>query len=250
MHRRRRKRPRTTAGASSSSSLETNRQHPVANSNHKTSLQPQQQRTKKPTSSLSVSFLEDSDYCFADGLKVTPTDIPPRACLPVFLEERRSGQLWKKNKSQIATWQRRMLLHRGNTTSNSSRSNSSSMILKRTWRPYASRRIPFTRVGTPETEAVLALDRTATQMLSLGGGGSSFSDDDDDDDKNHLALTLRLYGTYIREICVVFENIDNFVEIISHRMENSILHMQASRVPRPSEPGKDALARQRPPLYL
>ena len=236
MHRRRRKRPRTTApaGASSSSLLE-NRPHQVANyyysnNNHKTSLPQPQQRPKKPTSSLSASFLEDSDYSFADGLKVTPTDIPPRACLPVFLEERRSG-LWKKTSQKIATWQRRMLLHRDNATSNFS-SSSSMMILKRTWRPYASRRIPFTRVGTPETEAVLALDRTATQMLSLGGGGSSFSDDDDDDDKNHLALTLRLYGTYIREICV--SCLDNFAEIISHRMEHSFHLRRPESLGRPS----------------
>ena len=91
-----------------------------------------------------------------------------RVCLPLLLEERRLGN-WKRR--QTTFWQTKALTcHDGKT---------------RQWRSFASRSIPFTHLDTPASDAVLALERTGSYVLSLGGK---------DGHDSSLALALRLYG--------------------------------------------------------
>jgi hypothetical protein len=168
VYRRRRKRARTAAAGSENSQVQP--------STATTSVPSQKSRT---TSKLITSFEED-EFRFSDGWNLAQqSEIPPRACLPIFLEERRSG-LWTGRRK--ITWQAKMLMHKEPTK----KQHKQGPILKRTWRPYASRRVPFTRLGTPESDAVLALDRTADVVLSLGGKGRNA--------ESTLALALRFYG--------------------------------------------------------
>jgi hypothetical protein len=92
-----------------------------------------------------------------------------RVCLPLLLEERRLGN-WKRR--QTTFWQTKALTcHDGKT---------------RQWRSFASRSIPFTHLDTPASDAVLALERSGSYILSLGGK--------DGNDGLPLALALRFYG--------------------------------------------------------
>jgi hypothetical protein len=97
-------------------------------------------------------------------------DSNDRVCLPLLLEERRLGN-WKRRQ---AFWQTKALLtcHYGKT---------------RQWRSFASRSIPFTHLDTPASDAVLALERSGSYVLSLGGK-------DGNDGSSSLALALRFYG--------------------------------------------------------
>ena len=56
----------------------------------------------------------------------------------------------------------------------------------RQWRPYGKRNILFTQLGTPITDAVLALERKANYVLCLGSK--------QDDSEVPLSLALRFYG--------------------------------------------------------
>eukprot|EP00934_Nitzschia_sp_Nitz4_P001197 Nitzschia sp. Nitz4//scaffold55_size114948//99938//101840//NITZ4_003924-RA/size114948-snap-gene-0.193-mRNA-1//-1//CDS//3329554599//1197//frame0 len=56
---------------------------------------------------------------------------------------------------------------------------------RRPWREYARRSLPFTRLGTPASDAVLAMDRQGAFVLALGGQTSTSAP---------VALALRFYG--------------------------------------------------------
>lgn len=91
------------------------------------------------------------------------------------------------------------------TTNGISNNNSSSNVNQllhtiQTWRPYTRRRsIPFSKLCTPYSDAILALDRMGGYLIGVGGGGggSGGSDDDDDDGEDSMTppyLSIKFYG--------------------------------------------------------
>ena len=69
------------------------------------------------------------------------------------------------------------------------------------WRNNSKRRIPFSKLKTPATDAVLALDRTGSFLISIGDGrrmlpGSSCSQNEENTNMFGLFpdLSLRFYG--------------------------------------------------------
>ncbi len=113
-----------------------------------------------------LAFLDRNGDILADS-QATPSSIP------ILLEARRSGH-WK---GRSKNWELRMLKnhirkpHPGHS--------------RRQWRSFAQRAIPFTHLGTPHGDAVLAMDRQGSKVICLGSK---------DIWNAPLALALRLYG--------------------------------------------------------
>ena len=94
--------------------------------------------------------------------------------LPILLEERRRGR-WQCKCTQ---WQSQMLF-------NFTKKPANKLLGRRQWRPYANNRIiKFTELGSPPSDAVLALEHRGDYMLSLGSLNNS----------NHSGLAIRFYG--------------------------------------------------------
>jgi hypothetical protein len=109
---------------------------------------------------------------------------PQFGSLPILLESRRSGR-WSSGSNipkMQPQWQSNMLF-------NVTKKPIDPSIGRRQWRPYAHRTIPFTRLGTPPSDAVLAMDRTGSYVLSLGS-----TDGDQNDPRATPGLALRFYG--------------------------------------------------------
>jgi hypothetical protein len=131
----------------------------------------------------SLTFLDSSGDALADRQAV-------QSCLPTLLEERRLG-VWSCRRNQQLRWQSRAL---STFTKKPFQENAS----RRQWRPLSKRSIPFTQLGTPRTDAVLAVERRGSYILSLGTK--------DDRSNVPLALALRFYGTSLERI---FESSSN-----------------------------------------
>jgi hypothetical protein len=127
--------------------------------------------------------------------------------LPLLLLERESGNGYCsfgtksgiRNKfHQTINWQRRMLVassQLGKETATKSENIQCNNNDNDTWRKYCHRRIPFTLLNTPQSDAVLALDPTGSYIISVGDGSTV----DDDNNNNSLvteepSLVVRLYG--------------------------------------------------------
>eukprot|EP00980_Cylindrotheca_fusiformis_P007003 scaffold1470_cov195-Cylindrotheca_fusiformis.AAC.3 len=123
------------------------------------------------------SFDDDSSLAFLDDYgEVLRGKDTKKAVLPAILEERRSGL---KNARSIVRWQAKAL-------SKFTSKPEEERHCRRQWRPFARRCIPFTKLGTPISDAVLALERNGSFVLSLGGTteGSAIP----------LSLAIRFYG--------------------------------------------------------
>jgi hypothetical protein len=126
-----------------------------------------------------IPCLED-DSAFLFGTEDEENDMhksngaTDRVCLPLLLEARQVGN-WKRRQQ---LWQQKALTCYDGKT--------------RQWRSFASRSIPFTHLGTPSSDAVLALERSGSYVLSLGGKDSN--------DGVSLALALRFYGKDIATV--------------------------------------------------
>jgi hypothetical protein len=96
--------------------------------------------------------------------------------LPVLLEQRRSG-IWTRGAKK---WQSEALL-------NFTKKPPDRTIGRRQWRPYAKSAsgVRFTQLGTPPSDAVLALERTGSYALSLGSKDEQYA---------CPGLALRFYG--------------------------------------------------------
>lgn len=123
------------------------------------------------------NFEDDSQSAFLDleGDALSDREAV-RACLPALLEERRLGL---KNQRKITIWQTQALFTFTKKPENKKQ-------YRRQWRPFAKRRIPFTKLGTPISDAVLALERKGSYVLSLGSRQT--------DSNVPLSLAIRLYG--------------------------------------------------------
>lgn len=126
---------------------------------------------------LSQDFFGDDSSRFAfldkDGDELVDKR-PQFKSLPILLEERRNGILWRGKQKK---WQSKMLF-------NFTKKPAQSYIGRRQWRPFVNRRISFTRLGSPATDAVLAMQRNADYVLTLGTMTEN----------NVSGLALRFYG--------------------------------------------------------
>lgn len=123
------------------------------------------------------SFDDDSSLAFLDYDGGALSDkLARQACIPALLEKRRLGLM---NSTRIMRWQ-------ANALSNFTKKPDNEKQCRRQWRSFARRCIPFTKLGTPISDAVLALERSGSFVLSLGGKleGRTVP----------LSLALRFYG--------------------------------------------------------
>jgi hypothetical protein len=132
------------------------------------------------SSSQGVPSLDDSTSTLFESNKDCSADKEEMpSSLLILLEERRLG-LWCHGPR---TWQDRTLKR----SIHKPRSGQA----RRDWRPFAANVIPFTHLGTPPGDAVLAMDRQGSFVLCLGTKGAYNAP---------LALSLRFYG---RSVIVV-----------------------------------------------
>uniref|UniRef100_A0A7S4EFZ9 Uncharacterized protein n=1 Tax=Pseudo-nitzschia australis TaxID=44445 RepID=A0A7S4EFZ9_9STRA len=123
-------------------------------------------------------FCRDDDSRFAFLDKDGDDLIDGRAkfrSLPLLLEERKSGSWHAKQKR----WQSGMLF-------NFTKKPAETYIARRQWRAFAHTKIPFTQLGSPPSDAVLAMERNGDYLLSLGNM----------DGDTHTGLALRFYGIH------------------------------------------------------
>ena len=67
------------------------------------------------------------------------------------------------------------------------------LLHKQTWRTYTQQqKIPFSKLKTPISDAILALDRFGGYLIGIGGGGSNSSHDDRGGNCAHLMI--KFYG--------------------------------------------------------
>lgn len=137
---------------------------------------PEITQTSKKPSTKTVPSLDDTALTFLDSNGDFLAD--RRAVLssvPNHLAERQLGKWSGRQRS----WQRQTLKNHVKKPLTG--------LPRRQWRSFALRSIPFTRLGTPPSDAVLALDRQGSFVLSLGSK----------DVRNApLALALRFYGMH------------------------------------------------------
>ena len=132
----------------------------------------------KGKSYFTKDFHHDDDALFAfidkDGDDLRDGKAQFRS-LPLLLEERRRGR-WRGNQTR---WQSEMLF-------NFTKKPVKKYIARRQWRSFATnnQKIPFTQLGSPPSDAVLALERRGNYVLSLGTTNND----------SHTGLALRFYG--------------------------------------------------------
>lgn len=122
-----------------------------------------------------------------------------------LLAQREAGQ-WRNRRSHI--WESRVLIE-GIASKNEKdfRSNGNNIFQRRKWRDFAKRKIPFTALETPVSDAVLALDSTGMYVLSLGSDAqsprSSSSSATHPHNSEKSPLSLRFYGKQKRPLVCV-----------------------------------------------
>ena len=136
-------------------------------------------KVKKPLSLLDDTTLNFLDYQ-GDSLDHQK---PISHSLPFLLDQRRLGTV---PRSQQRRWQQK-------TLQTFTEKPKDAEHRRRQWRPYCHRRIPFTKLSTPRNEAVLALERSASYVLTLGSAASATNEEEPGEAS--LALAIRFYGT-------------------------------------------------------
>ena len=109
------------------------------------------------TASKSIPNLDDSELTFLDydGDFVADRRVTASSVI-TLLKERSQGTFFGRQ----STWQQRALQHHLKKPPPDRP--------RRQWRSYCKRSIPFTQLGTPRSEAVLAMDRKGSFVLCLG----------------------------------------------------------------------------------
>jgi len=158
--RRRRKRPRAKEEEINDENNDNKNNRPIS--------------TVKSTSN-SIPNLDDSELTFldCDGDFVADRRHNGLTSVANLLRERSLGK-WRGRQS---TWQQTALKYQVKKPMDG--------CPRRQWRMYCRRSIPFTQLGTPHSEAVLAMDRNGSFVLSLGGK---------DLRDIPLALAIRFFG--------------------------------------------------------
>jgi hypothetical protein len=88
-----------------------------------------------------------------------------------------------------------------NNNNNNSSINNTNQLLHtiQTWRPYTRRSIPFSKLCTPYSDAILALDRWGGYLIGVGSGsggcgGCGGRIDNGEDSMTHPYLSIKFYG--------------------------------------------------------
>ena len=135
---------------------------------------------------LAVPGLDDSTLTFLDenGDFLEDRNRAVLSSVPILLAQRQLGSKWSSSgRRQRRFWQHLTLKHSTNRPPLG--------LPRRQWRSFAVRSIPFTQLGSPPSDAVLALDRQGSFVLCLGTS----------DVRNApLALALRFFGMCVRRI--------------------------------------------------
>jgi hypothetical protein len=104
-----------------------------------------------------------------------------------MLLARREAGTWKGSTS---CWQWEMLV--------STETGPVDQPKKRQWRPCAERKIPFTALETPSSDAVLTLETKGSYILSLGSSSDYHREDEQHKEEGERpSLVLRFYGKLI-----------------------------------------------------
>ena len=110
------------------------------------------------TASKSIPNLDDSELTFLDHDGDFVADRRVTACSVITLLRERSQRTFCNRQCQV--WQQRALKYHLKKPPPD--------CPRRQWRSYCKRSIPFTQLGTPHSEAVLAMDRKGSFVLCLG----------------------------------------------------------------------------------
>jgi hypothetical protein len=147
-------------------------------------------------------------------VNAAPAKLAPRGSIPVLKDSdirievpARSFDSWKRQqiqshamllakresggwKGSTSSWQWEMLV--------STERGPVDQPKKRHWRPCAERKIPFTTLETPASDAVLTLETKGSYLLSLGSHSDHYHEDDSHrEDRERPSLALRFYGKLV-----------------------------------------------------
>jgi hypothetical protein len=145
---------------------------------------------------------------------VAPAKAAPRGSIPVLEDSdirievpARSFDSWKRQqihshamllakresgawKGSTPSWQWEMLV--------STETGPVDQPQKRQWRPCADRKIPFTALGTPASDAVLTLETKGSYLLSLGSYSDHHQEEESQQEEGERpSLALRFYGKLV-----------------------------------------------------
>eukprot|EP00977_Amphora_coffeiformis_P027258 scaffold34597_cov177-Amphora_coffeaeformis.AAC.26 len=100
--------------------------------------------------------LSDNNYPALDKT----AELKVQNALPSLLFQRQYGSM---TNAQLRTWQKRVLV----TAPPPAEKKDIIDTLKESWRPFAARRVSFLDLGTPYSEALLAIDPSGSYMLTV-----------------------------------------------------------------------------------
>lgn len=129
-------------------------------------------------SKVSSSSFDDTELHFLDNSGDFLSDREATlASIPMLLAERQT----RLPRKRPQTWQREVMQTFVKKPEGRGKSH-------RQWRDFSKREIPFTKLGTPMSDAVLGMDRQGSYVVCLGAQGCR---------KTPLALAIRIYGKFV-----------------------------------------------------
>jgi hypothetical protein len=135
----------------------------------------------------SIPVLEDSDIRIEVPARSFDSWKRQQIQSHAMLLARRESGTWKGSTS---SWQWEMLV--------STEAGPVDQPKKRQWRPCAERKIPFTTLETPASDAVLTLETTGSYLLSLGSYSDHRREDQTHSEEGERpSLALRFYGKLV-----------------------------------------------------
>jgi hypothetical protein len=134
----------------------------------------------------SIPVLEDSDIRIEVTARSFDTWKRKRIQSHAMLLAQRESGAWK---GSTHSWQWEMLV--------STEAGPVDQPQARHWRQCAERKIPFTSLETPASDAVLTLETNGSYLLSLGAYSDDRLEDPQSEEGEHPCLALRLYGTLV-----------------------------------------------------
>lgn len=135
----------------------------------------------------SIPVLEDSDIRIEVPARSFDSWKSQQIQSHAMLLAKRESGAWKGSTS---SWQWEMLV--------STETGPIDQPKKRQWRPCAERKIPFTALETPASDAVLTLETKGSYLLCLGSYRDHHWEDELHREKGeHPSLALRLYGKLV-----------------------------------------------------
>jgi hypothetical protein len=189
----------------------------------------------KPAQRGSIPVLDDSDIRIDIEVPARSFDFWKRQQIQshVMLLARREAGTWKGSTSR---WQWEMLV--------STETGPVDQPKKRRWRPCAERKIPFTSLQTPSSDAVLTLETQGSYLLSLGSSSDYHRENDTHiEEGERPSLVLRFYGKlFAGGILLVLLSVFQLWSLMSNA--NPFLRLYAG-IPSPSVLQRRALARHR-----